>query len=391
MLNVVPESFFAAVPPFTVFGEVTEPRHYRRLPDDWIVGVADIVDSTGAIARGEYKAVNMVGASIISALINTLGHRDFPFVFGGDGAAFAVPASEEAKTRAAAAAVQSWAQEEMGLALRVSLIPLADVRRAGHDVLVARFAVAPELAYAMFSGGGIAWAERQMKNGHYAVEPAPSGTRPDLNGLSCRWEPIDAERGEILSVLILPQPSARPQDFASLVESVTTVLGGTEAARPAREQGLRYTWPAAGLKYEVRALRGGGSYLLRYVERLAFTFFTWMLFRFGIRLGGFDPARYRADTSRNSDFRKFDDGLKLTLDIDKPRAAELARRLEEAHAGGVVYYGLHRQSQALMTCIVPSPLTRDHLHFIDGAGGGYAKAAEMLKQQMQTSVAPAAS
>jgi hypothetical protein len=26
---------------------------------------------------------------------------------------------------------------------------------------------------------------------------------------------------------------------------------------------------------------------------------------------------------------------------------------------------------------------RDHLHFIDGAGGGYAKAAESLKLQMR--------
>ena len=32
-----------------------------------------------------------------------------------------------------------------------------------------------------------------------------------------------------------------------------------------------------------------------------------------------------------------------------------------------------------MTCIVPSPMTRDHMHFIDGAAGGYAMAASNLK------------
>jgi hypothetical protein len=391
MLKVVPESFYAAVPPFTVFREVTEPRHYRRLPDGWIVGVADIVDSTGAIARGEYKAVNMVGASIISALINALGHRDFPFVFGGDGAAFALPASDEHKARATAAAVQCWAKEEMGLDLRVALIPLEHIRRAGHDVLVARFAVAPELAYAMFSGGGIAWAESQMKQGHYTVQPAPPGTRPDLTGLSCRWEPVEAERGEILSVLIVRQPAASPQDFASLIESVTALLGGTDATRPAPERSLRFRWPAAGLKYEVRAMRGKGSYSLRYAERLIFTLFAWVLFRFGISFGGFDPVRYRSDAARNSDFRKFDDGLKLTLDIDERRADALAHLLEKARRNGVAFYGLHRQSQALMTCIVPSPLTRDHLHFIDGAGGGYAKAAEVLKQQLRAATSFVAS
>jgi hypothetical protein len=243
----------------------------------------------------------------------------------------------------------------------------------------------------MFSGGGIAWAENQMKQGHYAIDAAPHGTRPDLTGLSCRWEPIDAERGEILSVLILPQPAAGSQDFANLIESVTALFGGTEAARPAPERSLRFIWPAAGLKYEVRAMRGKGSYYLRYAERLVFTLFAWVLFRFGISFGGFDPARYRADAARNSDFRKFDDGLKLTLDIDERQADELAHLLEEARRNGLAFYGLHRQAQALMTCIVPSPLTRDHLHFIDGAGGGYAKAAEVLKQQMRAAAPSIAS
>lgn len=32
-----------------------------------------------------------------------------------------------------------------------------------------------------------------------------------------------------------------------------------------------------------------------------------------------------------------------------------------------------------MTCIVPTPMSRDHMHFIDGAAGGYAVAARNLK------------
>ena len=35
---------------------------YSPLPDDWTVGVADIVESTKAIANQRYKAVNMAGA-----------------------------------------------------------------------------------------------------------------------------------------------------------------------------------------------------------------------------------------------------------------------------------------------------------------------------------------
>jgi hypothetical protein len=33
----------------------------------------------------------------------------------------------------------------------------------------------------------------------------------------------------------------------------------------------------------------------------------------------------------------------------------------------------------MMTCIVPSILTDDHVHFIDGAAGGYTQAARLMK------------
>jgi hypothetical protein len=36
----------------------------------------------------------------------------------------------------------------------------------------------------------------------------------------------------------------------------------------------------------------------------------------------------------------------------------------------------------LITCLVPSVLQDDHLHFLDGAGGGYALAAKGLKERL---------
>jgi hypothetical protein len=384
MTQTATESFFAAIPAFTHFNEVGMATHYRSLPGNWIIGVADVVDSTGAIGRGQYKAVNMVGASIISAVINQLGHRDFPFVFSGDGAAFAVPAQFESAIREVAAAVQTWAEEEMGLTLRAAIVPLGEIRNAGYDVTVARFSVAPELAYAMFSGGGISWAETEMKAGRYLVERAAPGIRPDLSGLSCRWEPIDSERGEIVSLLVMPQPSAAPDVFAKLIGNITRYIDDPgRTASPVQPNSLRFSWPPRGLGLEARAARGKISFVTRYAALVVFTLLGWILFRFNVRFFGFDPKLYRADTTRNSDFRKFDDGLKLTLDTNSEAIEQLTSMLEEARRKGIAYYGVHRQRQALMTCLVPSVLMRDHVHFIDGAGGGYAKAAESLKRQIR--------
>ena len=82
--------FYGSIPVFRGFGSLMDPALYTPLPDDWSVGVADIVESTKAIANQRYKAVNMAGAAVIAAVTNALEGREFPFVFGGDGASFAV-------------------------------------------------------------------------------------------------------------------------------------------------------------------------------------------------------------------------------------------------------------------------------------------------------------
>ena len=84
------DDFYSRIPVFHGFGDLMDPAHYVPLPDDWAIGLADIVKSTEAIAQQRYKAVNMAGAAVIAAMTNALQGREFPFVFGGDGASFAV-------------------------------------------------------------------------------------------------------------------------------------------------------------------------------------------------------------------------------------------------------------------------------------------------------------
>ena len=61
------------------------------------------------------------------------------------------------------------------------------------------------------------------------------------------------------------------------------------------------------------------------------------------------------------------------------RSQRIEALLRDAAAEGLVDWGLHAQSAALMTCIVPSFMRDDHLHFVDGADGGYTRAALAIK------------
>src|ERR1700716_4488645 len=134
------DTFYATIPVFRGFGSLMDPALYSPLPDDWTVGVADIVESTRAIAEARYKAVNLAGAAVIAAVTNALGGREFPFVFGGDGASFAVSPDDLDRAREALAATSAWVKDDLDLAMRVALVAVASIRAQGFDVRVARFA-----------------------------------------------------------------------------------------------------------------------------------------------------------------------------------------------------------------------------------------------------------
>ncbi len=228
--------FYDSLPIFEGFANIMDPAQYRPLPDDWLVGLTDVVSSTRAIGAGRYKAVNTAGASVIAAVSNALEGRKFPFVFGGDGASFAISSRDADVARSALAATAAWARDDLDLELRAALVPAAVVREHALDVRVARFGPSKNVSFAMFSGGGLAWAEAAMKEGRFAVPPAASGTRPDLSGLSCRWDDIPAAHGLILSLVVAPVTHGDPA-FRALVQDLLADLeASSEVARPVPDE-----------------------------------------------------------------------------------------------------------------------------------------------------------
>ncbi len=375
------ESFYESVPVFRDFTRVLDPALYKPLPDDWMIGMADVVHSTQAIRDNHYKAVNMAGAAVIVAVTNALGGRDFPFVFGGDGASFAVPPSAANLAHDALAATATWVKEELNLSLRVGLVPVTTVRSNGADVRVARYAPSENIVLAAFSGGGIAWADNAMKQGEFAVPPSPVDVRPDLSGLSCRYEEIPAVRGTILSLLVVPALGADPAAFRTVVNDVIRLVEESpNESRPVPGAGLRLKWPPQGYEFEARAQRAvGESIILRRAKVLVWTLLYFVIMATGITVGRFVPKKYTEQVVENSDFRKFDDALRMVLDCSLELASEIEQRLASAAMEGTVRFGLHRQRAAMMTCFTPSATSANHVHFIDGALGGYAAAASALK------------
>jgi hypothetical protein len=67
----------------------------------------------------------------------------------------------------------------------------------------------------------------------------------------------------------------------------------------------------------------------------------------------------------------------MTFDCSPGFADALEARLAAADA--FVNWGVFRQGAAQVTCFVPSATQRGHVHFVDGASGGYTMAAKAMK------------
>ena len=252
-----PDDFYESIPVLDNFADAVRAENYRPLPDDWVVGFADVVGSTKAVADGRYKAVNMVGAGAIAAVANALDRRPFPFVFGGDGASFAVSPSD---APAAAKALQAMAGfRARGVPFRFPGRDGSGRRNPGGglDVRVARFAAAPPCVYAMFAGGGLTWFDAAAKRGAYALPPAEPGARPDLSGLSCRWGVAPAKHGLVLSLIVAPR--GNDARFATLInEIVKSSLAAASSERPVTAESLRPGEPGKAIALETPVKKASG-------------------------------------------------------------------------------------------------------------------------------------
>jgi hypothetical protein len=378
--------FYAELAPFKTFSDVVDPELYRQLPHDWSIGLADVVHSTEAIAEGRYKTVNTVGAAVLAAVTNALPGSIYPFAFGGDGASLAVPEVDAPVVETTLARTAAWAEDSLGLNLRVAMIPIAAIRDAGFDVRVARFAASAEVTYAMFAGGGLAWSDAKMKDGDFAIPRAAPGETPDLAGLYCGFAPIKAERGIILSLIAVPHEIE--SRFAEVVGDIIALLDGSgQAGRPMPDQGPLPGWTAGGLK---GPLAGGRAQTgpMNGLALLCRAVLARMILGTNMPIGGYHKG-YRQQLVQNTDFRKFDDCLRMTVDCSPSVADAIEARLDEARLAGICRYGTHRQDSANLTCHIPSRARADHVHFVDGATGGYAAAAAKLKATPVSASGPA--
>lgn len=386
------ENFYRRLQPIEKFQETFIGNSFEKVPEDWFVLITDISGSTKAIEEGRYKDVNTAGGLTAIAVANVYGHMDFPFVFGGDGVTFLLPVNLLFPIRSAIADTILQVKNTFGLVLKAGIVPVQELYAAGASLYVSKFRASEHYIQCSIFGDGLALAEKwikEQKDESFVVRETEKILPADFTGFTCRWKDIPSGRGEIVSLIVKPTPN----DFSESTKIIHRVLDFIK-----REFGEEAEYHPLGIetleldsgKYlrkeaEVHSGKKSGlrfffAYLKIRIERAVMNF----AIQFGIPIKSFhyDLSKLKEYQIKSSDFRKYDGTLKMVIDGTKVHRLALESFLDHLTEDGKLQYGIYVSDRSLMTCILKVGMSQE-VHFVDGADGGFAMAAKVLKEKLR--------
>ncbi|QAU32974.1 DUF3095 domain-containing protein [Janthinobacterium sp. 17J80-10] len=385
--------FYRALPALTSFAEAAQGRLQADLPPDWWIVIADVAGSTKAIEAGAYKDVNTVGVACIAAVVNVDRSLELPYVFGGDGATFAVPGRLRDAVLPALRAAQKLARQAFNLHLRVGLVRVGDLVAQDQWVKLGKLRISAQVTQPVLYGRGWEEAERRVKSanaeGVLRVMEVDGPAAGSFAGFECRWQGVPSFNGHKLALLVAATAADTQSNldtYGNVLRQIDAIYGDVAQYHPLRVDRMRLALRPRWLSQEWRVHTQGQPPLQRLghlARMVGLNLAGRLLFALGRDTESVRWSRYREDLVQNSDFRKFDGMLRMVIDGSDAQAARLAQWLESESRAGRLAYGMHKSSQALLTCIVQS-YNGQHQHFVDGSEGGYALAARQLKQRLSS-------
>ena len=376
------DSFYTALPVFSDLKILFNDVNYKDIPDDWIVVVADVRGSTLAIEQGRYRDVNFIGAATITSFLSHVS-PELPYCFGGDGSTLLIKKEMLNRAEDLLKSLCYWSQTSFDLELHAGFVSAKELNALGSGVKIAKYQLHANVCQSMFRGGGFSLAEKLVKEDpSRRVIASPIMDQGEVfSGLTCRWRPVPASKGITLSMLVDPLTDDG-NVLAVIVTELEQLLGGAiQHSNPISMKGARYHSFLSNVKRQIQI--SGWRLSKRFISEVSELLITMLVFN--LRCFRFIPAldNYVKQLPQHCDFQKYDDTLRMVLDCSPQQYEQIVRLLDSHVAQKQIVYGVHCSDAAQMTCYVDSISDGEHLHFVDGDGGGYAMAAKMLKENMR--------
>ena len=382
MTAVNNDLFYSRLPVNEIpLGDLLMEEHlFFRIPANWYVVITDIKNSTTAIQKGLHETINLVATGSIVAVLNIAykANLTVPFFFGVDGASFIMPPTLLETAIHALLQHKENTKTNFDLDLRVGHIPVANIYEQGHNLNISKLKTSELFAIPVLLGDGLIYAEKKIKGPDYMFATlTATGDELDLSGMQCRWDRIKPPENsfEIVSLLaITPEGVNQSQAFKRVMDSIDTIYGGPQKRKPITVAKLKLKATLAKIGLEMKARMGGFKpfYVLMNWIKISLGYFY-----FKTKKG----KAYLHNLVDLSDTLVIDGRINTVISGTAQQRELLETALNKIESEGEIIYGLYVSKESVMSCYVRNMSDR-HIHFVDGAEGGYTKAAGVIKQKI---------
>jgi len=376
------EKFYDSLPAnkMRLSGLLLKAELFSRVPNNWHVIITDIKGSTKAVDGGQHEAVNLIATGSIVTVLNIAFSNNItvPFFFGGDGATFLVPETLIERLMEALALYKSNTLDNFDLNLRTGTISVSAIYAAGHGIKIAKFSSSESFSIPVVLGSGLDYAEHLIKAEQENAITATGNEVPDLTGMQCRWDkiPPPENKEEIVTLLVVAQSVAvQATVFSRILKEIDAIYGSPEKRQPISVGKLKLKTTFNRLGAEMKARLG----TIKWLELLRDWIVNWYGYIYFRTKSG---KRYLRTLVEMSDTLVIDGRINTVISGTVTQRQALREILDEMEAKGEIIFGIHTSSASIMSCYVRN-LEDSHVHFVDGAEGGYTKAAQMLKSKLR--------
>lgn len=357
---------------------------FAPVPDDWHVIVTDIKSSTLAVQTGAHDLVNLVATGSMIAALNIAYGRgiQIPFFFGGDGATLILPAGILEPVMQALNEHRQNTLRNFDMDLRVGQVPVRDLYAEGYSLQITRARINDLFSIPVVLGGGLRQAERKVKAEDPALAPSESAENLlDLAGMECRWDHMKppADHQEVVCLLVEVRDDQRqPILFRQVLSQIDDIYGPYARRQPVTAQRMRLQPGLSKIKMEMRVRLGKFDLAYLFESWLRTLIGKWYYFPFDKQ-----GKAYLSSLVQLVDTLVIDGRINTVISGTAKQRKQLCEFLDRLEAAGEVWYGLHTSAESVMSCYVRD--RRDqHIHFVDGADGGYTQAARVLKRKLRS-------
>ncbi|MGK2861717.1 MAG: DUF3095 domain-containing protein [Chitinophagaceae bacterium] len=357
---------------------LTEEHLFYRVPDNWHVVITDIKSSTKAVEDGLHETVNLLATGSIVAVLNIAYKAGItvPFFFGGDGATFILPPTILDATLHALMIHKENSLKNYNLTLRVGNVPVTGIYGNGHSLNIGKLRTSKLFSIPVLLGDGLVYAERVIKAEDYFLSIQPGKDELDLSGMQCRWDKVKPPKDydEVVSLLVTARYSEKQAvAFKKVIDMLDKIYGDPERRKPITVPMLKLKPTLEKIKLEMRT-RFGGYRPLYLLNKWITTLLG--IFYFKTKKG----KNYLMQLVDMSDTLVIDGKINTVISGTSKQREQLMQALDEYERTGDIHYGIFVSKESVMSCYVRN-MNEDHIHFVDGAEGGYTKAAGLLKKK----------